>query len=31
MLGQVNGDRGEINPLSGIQGVRTVLQREGTH
>jgi DinB superfamily len=31
MLGHFNGHRGEINLLRGMQGMPTVLQREGTH
>jgi uncharacterized damage-inducible protein DinB len=31
MLGHFNGHRGEINTLRGMQGMPTVLQREGTH
>ena len=31
MLGHFNGHRGEINMLRGMQGMPTVLQREGTH
>jgi len=31
MLGHFNGHRGEINMLRGMQGLPTVLQREGTH
>lgn len=31
MLGHFNGHRGEINFLRGMQGMPTVLQREGTH
>ena len=31
MIGHFNGHRGEINLLRGMQGMPTVLQREGTH
>ena len=31
MLGHFNGHRGEINTLRGMQGMPTVLVREGTH
>ena len=31
MMGHFNGHRGEINMLRGMQGMPTVLQREGTH
>ncbi len=31
MLGHFNGHRGEINTLRGMQGMPTVLMREGTH
>jgi len=31
MLGHFNGHRGEINMLRGMQGMPTVLVREGTH
>jgi hypothetical protein len=31
MLGHFNGHRGEINTLRGMQGMPTVLAREGTH
>ena len=31
MLGHFNGHRGEINTLRGMQGLPTVLMREGTH
>jgi len=31
ILGHFNGHRGEINMLRGMQGMPTVLQREGTH
>jgi uncharacterized damage-inducible protein DinB len=31
MVGHFNGHRGEINTLRGMQGMPTVLQREGTH
>lgn len=31
MIGHFNGHRGEINLLRGMQGLPTVLQREGTH
>ncbi|MEZ4502304.1 MAG: DinB family protein [Dehalococcoidia bacterium] len=31
LMGHFNGHRGEINTLRGMQGMPTVLQREGTH
>lgn len=31
LIGHFNGHRGEINLLRGMQGMPTVLQREGTH
>ena len=31
MIGHFNGHRGEINTLRGMQGMPTVLAREGTH
>lgn len=31
MVGHFNGHRGEINNLSGMQGMPTVLLMEGTH
>jgi len=31
MLGHFNGHRGEMNTLRGMQGMPTLLQREGTH